>query len=186
MTAAKHAEANNPVEIHRGVAREGGVQSVKPVHLHAPGDAAFAELVDVMYTLGRASFAQYHLAVETDGEQAYLRLDPPRFMAGQPEPPKVAVFVLIDGFRVTHRGSGGLETLPRDLKRLDAALATIKNKNPRTVNMVVSAENDVTVGELVEVIDVGAGPGCPPHRGLYEVDESRCRFPYLTIEAGAG
>jgi len=177
------------IEIHTSA---GPVASAR---ILADSSTVFSDLVDVMYTLGRAEFNDYWLGVRTAETTTFRQLSPPKFSMGGQAPIKLRVFVMEDGFRVTTGSddSGSLRptilaadpTLPlEDLGRWDfaalaAALSAEEKRNPGAA-LKLSAENRVPVATLISAIDAARGPDCTP------AHKARCRFSEIVIEAGAG
>ncbi len=208
---APMGEAAAASSIIRGVARPGvGPRPLYSLKLVAPAELEFAPLIDILYTSGRAGFTHYFLAVTGPGDtRRFLEVDPPVFTMGQPPPPSVKIFVSTDGFRVWSRTQAGLEPTehghgfqktiaPRrgelplgdrerwDLPALDQALEQLKRADPEVVDAVVSGEHEIPLSVFVDVLNRAAGDGCPADFASRDDTVKKCRFPFLSIEAGAG
>jgi hypothetical protein len=195
ITTAKDTPKVESVVAHKGEPP----RELRPARILAPATLPFEALVDILYTTGRNEFRQYYLGVAgAGGEPAFLRVDPPVFLAIDALSPSVKVYILVDGLRVV-LGTDEPRTVPLadgslptsdparwDLAALDRVLGQIEGVHPEVVHATITAEREIPIGVVVAVFDVAAGEGCPAHTGTFEVAEDRCRFPYLIIEAGAG
>ncbi|MCA9717062.1 MAG: hypothetical protein KC468_20480, partial [Myxococcales bacterium] len=197
--------------IIRAVGRPGVTpRAIYSLKLVAPIELEFAPLIDILYTSGRAGFNHFFLAVAGPGDtRRFLEVDPPMFTMDQPPPPSVKIFVLKDGIRVwslaqagsepTEHGHGFQKTIALgrgdlplgdparwNLPELDQALEQIKRADPEVVDAVISGEHDIPLAVFVEVLNRAAGDGCPAEFASREDELAKCRFPYLSIEAGSG
>ncbi|MEM6996937.1 MAG: hypothetical protein AAF721_40920 [Myxococcota bacterium] len=167
----------------------------RTVKLSFDAQTQFRDVVHVMYTLGKAEVSEYWIETTSSGGTGFVPVSAPKFGRSTHA---AKVFILEDGLRWRDRGgeSGTLAVTAlakvlgdRDrwpLAALQTQLAAIEAAAPEGRGVVVSAENTIPVGVLAAVIEVAMGPDCPLSEGPTAWNTTRCRFPDVTIEAGAG
>jgi hypothetical protein len=158
------------------------------VNLYLDPDTEFADLVDTMYTLGRAGFSDYQLAVASHDAAGLVSLgvplSPPKFVVlreGEEAPPKpeaLGVFVGVEALLVARRVDGKMNivaelawddaTMAKLAEHVEHAAATLDFKGgPATA--VFSADNTMSVAPLITAMAL-----------------TRAHFEYLILEAGSG
>lgn len=148
-------------------------------------DTSFGVLVDVMYSAGRAEFADYIFVVEGAEGAGTITISPPKLPVGGVEPrpePSLKVLVQQDGFTIPSDKSGeppvkiakaGEEY---DYAALSKAAAEFVKENAKSTRARVSAEPDVPFAVLAQTLVAVRGQDCD--------GDKDCVLPDLVVEAG--
>jgi|GEM_PF-1736681 len=153
----------------------------------ADASSPFGNLVDVMYSAGRAEFSKYAFLAETaESGAGVIPITPPRFRAAgdEPAPPAMRVVVDGEGFSIYSNKLGEPPVKVAktgddyDYAALTKAATEFVAKNDKATRARVAAETDVTYGVFVQTLVALRGPEC--------ASKKNCVLPDLVVEADAG
>ncbi len=177
------------------------------IRIAADRRITYAALVDVMYTTGRAGWSHFALSVGDPVSGAARLVAPPRFAAGNavpaPEPPPVRLklYVAADAIHVLAPSVSKDEivALPvshpeaslDDLDRWDwEALRNIARAEhgqlPESKTLIVSADPDVSVGAVMQALDITLGPICDLAEPVQVGQPDPCWFRHVIVVSGTG
>jgi biopolymer transport protein ExbD len=139
----------------------------EPLLIAADARTPFATIVDVMFTAGRAEFSRFCFIVAPEsGDLAYIPVSPPRHeSSNDPQEPTLAMTIELhsDGLSLSRGAAydGQPETHARGASNEILAYAkAVRRDNPLAHEVVISAEGDVPLQDVLAAIAAARGPTC--------------------------
>ncbi len=165
------------------VMREGPAEGDQRIALYADASTPFSEVVDVLYSSGKAGFSVYEFVGQSgSGKLGALQVAPPLFpdAPGKREP--LRVMVTAEGFQLKSslierlEGQRGVDAY--DFAALAEATTTYRSEHAST-RAVVSASANIRYEVLLRTLATLRGETCT-------TDPRTCLMTHLVIEAGQG
>jgi biopolymer transport protein ExbD len=176
----------------------------EPLIIAADARTPFATIVNLMFTAGRAEFPRYGFVVASESDpHAYIPVSPPRFdpspsrwsltqttdnkpdlLANVGDPLEPITFMSIevrsDGLSLSRSATDEAQPENHPRGATDKVLAyakAVRRDNPDARHVVVSAEGDVPLQDVLAAIAAARGPACS-HSG------EGCVLPEVIVMSG--
>jgi len=144
----------------------------------ADRDTPYATLMDLMSTAGRVGYTRFAFVVRPSaGRLAQVGIAPPR--SG---PAAITIELSGAGLSLARASEGEAEAETHALDDLDAVAAlaeAARADDPEARIATISATGEVTLEQLLAVIDAARGAGC-------DIDPGRCLLPEVVLMSSDG